>query len=177
MGIIKICKKYREFEDNLAEKLMSFAGVILAKMIVPDMKFNNILEIDEHRIKDFKENYGIEGIILDVDQTILNKTIKIPKCNMQWIDLIRKNFKVIVLSNGWNSEVQKYFESIGIDYIYLAMKPAKHGFRKACKKLGVRPDHILVIGDSLFDDIYGAKRNNMMNAQIKDVREDEDIEI
>lgn len=177
MGIIELCRKYGKSEENLAEKLMSFAGVIFAKLIEPDMKFNNILEIDEHRIQDFKENYGIEGIILDVDQTILNKTIKIPECNKQWIDLIRKNFKVIVLSNGWNGEVQKYFKSLGIDYIYLAMKPAKHGFRKACKKLGVRPDHILVVGDCLFDDIYGARRNNMMNAHIRGVKEDEDIEI
>ena len=176
MGIIKLCKKYDEFLDYLTEKTFALVGVILAKLIEPDMEFNNILEIDEHRIKDFKENYEIEGIILDVDQTILNKTVKVPECSKQWIELIKKNFKVIVVSNGWNGEVQKYFESVGIDYIYLAMKPAKHSFKKACKKLGVRPDHILVVGDSLFDDIYGAKRNNMINARIKGVKEDEENE-
>ena len=176
MGIIEFGIKCKEFEDYLAERVMQIPGKILAKMIVPDMQFNNIHEIDEHRIKDFKENYGIEGIIFDVDQTILNKTVKVPECSKQWIELIKKNFKVIVVSNGWNGEAQKYFESVGIDYIYLAMKPAKRGFKKACKKLGVRPDHILVIGDDLIDDIYGAKRNKMMNARVKSVQEDKENE-
>ena len=82
----------RKIEDFLYDKLMSFVGIILAKMIVPDMKFNNIHEIDEHRINDFKENYGIEAVILDVDQTIRNEDRQIPECSKQWIELIKKNF-------------------------------------------------------------------------------------
>lgn len=170
MGIVR---KYRDFEDYMANKLMSFVGIILAKMIEPDMKFNNIHEIDERRIKDFKENYGIEAVILDVDQTIRNEDRKIPDCSKLWINLIKRNFKVIVLSNGWSKEAQEYFESQGIDYIYLAFKPAKFGFMHACKKLGVRPDHVVVIGDSLYDDIHGAHKNKMMAVQVKEVKEDE----
>ncbi|MBR2704948.1 MAG: HAD-IA family hydrolase [Clostridia bacterium] len=173
MGLYRM---HKEFEDYLYNKIMSFPAFILAKLIEPDMEFNDIHEIDEHRIKDFKENYGIEAIILDVDQTIRNDDREIPECSKQWINLIKRNFKVIVLSNGWSQDAQKYFKSQGIDYIYLAFKPAKWGFKLACKSLGVRPDHVLVIGDSLYDDIHGAHKNNMMAAQVKKVKEDEDFE-
>lgn len=122
---MSLLKKCRKFEEHMADRMMSFVGIVLAKLIEPDMKFNNILEIDEHRIKDFKENYGIEGIILDVDQTIRNNTRKIPECNKRWIELMKKNFKVIALTNGMCGVAQEYFESMGIDYVYLAFKPAK----------------------------------------------------
>ncbi len=171
-----IYRSSRKIEDFLYDKLMSFVGIILAKIIVPDMKFNNIHEIDEHRIKDFKENYGIEAVILDVDQTIRNDDRRIPECSKQWIELIKRNFKVIVLSNGLSGEAKEYFESKGIEYIYLAFKPAKWGFKLACKSLGVRPNQVVVIGDSLYNDIYGAHRNKMMGVQVREVKEDDDIE-
>ncbi|MBQ3409567.1 MAG: HAD-IA family hydrolase [Clostridia bacterium] len=161
-------------EDIIVEKLEALIGIIIAKLIEPDMKFKNVLEIDEHRIKDFKENYGIEGIILDVDETLRNKTDKIPECNKQWINLMKKHFKVIIVSNGKSKMLAEYFSSIGIDYIFFAHKPAKNGFNKACKSIGVRPEKIIVIGNSLFDDIYGAQRSKMKGALIKEVQEDGD---
>ena len=37
----------------------------------------------------------------------------------------------------------------------------------------VSPEHVLMVGDNLFDDIYGGKRNNMKTALITDVEHDE----
>lgn len=53
------------------------------------------------------------------------------------------------------------------------MKPLKRNFLKACEKMGVSPEHVLMVGDNLFDDIYGGKRNNMKTALITDVEHDE----
>lgn len=165
--------KFVRPEDYLADKLQDLVGFIIAKLVEPDMKFKNVLEIDENRIVDFKENYNIRGIILDVDETLRNKTRIIPECNKQWIELIKKHFKVIVLTNGICETAKEYFKSIGIDYMCFACKPAKHGFKKACKKLGVKPEQIAVIGNDLFDDIYGAQRNKMRGVLVKEVQEDE----
>ncbi len=155
------------------KKLESFASFIIAKIVKPDMEFDKVTDINQHIINDFKSNYGIEGIILDLDETLRNKTNTIPDCNKKWIELVRKNFKVIVVSNGKCQKAKKYFQSIGIDYIFFACKPARAGFKKACESLRLRPDKIMVIGNSLFNDIYGAQRSNMKGALIKGVEEDE----
>ena len=163
----------KKLEDIIFEKMETLFGFIIAKLIVPDMKFDKVTDIDQHRIDDFKENYGIQGIILDVDETLRNKTIEIPICNQQWIELMKKNFKVIIVSNGRCQKMQEYFKSIGVEYISLAMKPARMGFKKACKNLGLRPENIMVIGNSLYSDIHGGHKNKMLSALVDKVEEDE----
>lgn len=59
----------------------------------------------------------------------------------------------------------------GIDYIGFAHKPLKN-LLKACEKMNLSPDKVMTIGDSLFDDVYGGKKNNMKTALIKDVEEE-----
>ena len=39
--------------------------------------------------------------------------------------------------------------------------------------MDVDPSKVLVLGDSLLDDIYGGKRNNMKTALVKDVDDEE----
>ena len=43
----------------------------------------------------------------------------------------------------------------------------KRNFIRACEKLGIAPEKTLVIGDSLWSDIFGGKRNNMKTALIQ----------
>ena len=69
--------------------------------------------------------------------------------------------------------MEEYFKEKGIAYIYFAHKPLKMKFLKVCKEMNVQPDKVLVIGDSLFDDVLGGKRNNMKTALVKNVEEDE----
>ena len=40
----------------------------------------------------------------------------------------------------------------------------------------MKPNQVVVIGDSLYNDIYGAHRNKMMGVQVKEVKEDDEIE-
>ena len=113
-----------------------------------------------------------DGIILDVDETLRKELKDIPKCNKEWIESVKGKLKIIILSNGRDSEIKQYFEDNGIDYIGFANKPLKKSFIKACEKLELTPDKVMVIGDSLFGDIYGGKRNNMKTALVKDVEEE-----
>ena len=39
--------------------------------------------------------------------------------------------------------------------------------------MNVQPNNVLVIGDSLFDDVYGGKRNKMRTVLVKNVEDDE----
>ena len=66
-------------------------------------------------------------------------------------------------------KVQNIFLLLGIDYIGFAHKPLKKNFRKACDKLELNPEDILVIGDDTFSDIYGGRRNGMKTIRVKGV--------
>lgn len=161
-------------EYILIDKIIDGIKVAIDKLITADMEFNNVHEINEKWIKVFKDEYRIEAIIIDLDDTIRKPAKEIPECNVEWIKLMLKNFKIIVLTNGAPGIAEDTLDNLGIDSISLAFKPVKLGFIKACKKLGVSPEHVLVIGDNKFDDIFGAHRNKMMGALVKEVTTDDE---
>ena len=158
-------------EDLIINKICSLVNVILSKMIKPDIKIGKISELDTNTIEKLKKDYGIEGTILDVDETIRKNMRSIPKVNQEWIDNLRRQLKIIIVSNGQDKNIEKFFNDMGIEYISCAFKPMKKNFIKACEKMNIEPSKILVVGDSLFDDIYGGKRNEMKTALVKDVED------
>lgn len=97
----------------------------------------------------------------------------IPKCNKEWIEDLKDKIKIMIVSNGVDKDIEKYFNENGIDYIGFACKPLKKNFLKACEKMNVPPVSVLMVGNSLFDDIYGGKRNKMKTALVKEVEDNE----
>lgn len=158
----------KRIEDLLADKMYEAANVILQKFIKPDFSYNNIRELSVEQIEIIKEKFGIEGVIIDVDDTLRSDMQKIPKCNQKWLEEVRKHLKVIAVSNGIDRDVESYLKSIGIDYIGFAFKPLKRGFKAACERMNIDPTKVLVIGDQLIDDIYGGKRNRMLTCKVID---------
>ncbi len=162
----------KELDKMVADKILDLVNYVLSKVINPDITVENVNQLTSEEIDKLKQEYGIEGIILDVDKTLRKELKDIPKCNKEWIESVKGKLKIIILSNGRDSEIKQYFEDNGIDYIGFANKPLKKSFIKACEKLELTPDKVMVIGDSLFGDIYGGKRNNMKTALVKDVEEE-----
>ena len=163
----------KTLEDLVAEKLCDLVHYVLSKFIKPDMTLNKVNELDIQAIEKMKQQYGIEAIILDVDDTLRKEMKDIPKCNKEWIEGLKGKIKVMIVSNGVDRDIEKYFKENGIDYIGFACKPLKKNFLKACEKMNVNPENVLMVGDSLFDDIYGGKRNNMKTALVKEVEDNE----
>lgn len=148
-------------------KALEIKTKFLPNFIKPDILLNNVTELDDCMIASLKEKYNIQAIILDVDETLRKNMQPIPINVKKWLENLSRNVKVIVLSNGYDKKVEDYLKSIGINYISLAYKPMKRGFLKAVLKLNIKPNKILVIGDSLVDDILGGKRSGMMTALVK----------
>ena len=163
----------KTLDEIIGDKILELAHYILSKVIKPDITIDKVSQLNEKEIEKIKQKYGIEGIILDVDDTLRKEMKNIPKCNRDWIESLRGKIKVIILSNGIDKEIEKYFQEKGIDYIGFAHKPLKKNFLKACEKMGISPDKVLVVGDSLLDDIYGGKKNNMKTALVKEVVDNE----
>ena len=163
----------KTLEDLVAEKLCDLVHYALSKIIKPDMTLNKVNELDIQAIEKMKQQYGIEAIILDVDDTLRKEMKDITKCNKEWIEGLKGKIKIMIVSNGVDRDIEKYFKENGIDYIGFACKPLKKNFIKACEKMNVNPESVLMVGDSLFDDIYGGKRNNMKTALVKEVEDNE----
>lgn len=163
----------KPIEDIVADKIYEIVNYMLAKKIKPDIKLETVGALSKEDIRKLKDELGIQGVILDIDETVRKDMNKIPKCNEEWIDMLKDELKVIVVSNGIDKGIENFFILKGIDYIGFAHKPLKKNFIKACEMLGIAPEKILVIGDSLFSDIYGGKRNNMKTALVKKVDDEE----
>ena len=162
----------KNIEYYIVGKIYNKLNQVLAKIIEPDISVEKIGQLDVERICEIKERYGIEGVILDVDDTLRKDMKDIPKCNQEWIETIREQLKVIVVSNGIDKKMETFFKEREIEYIGFANKPLKKNFLKACEKMNIEPEQVLVIGDSLFSDIYGGKRNNMKTARVEKVEEE-----
>ena len=160
-------------EEILGDQILRLVHYTLSKVIKPDITLDKVTDLSADELEKIKREYGIEAIILDVDDTLRAETDMIPKANREWIESLRGKVKIIILSNGIDKNIEKYFSDIGIDYIGFAHKPFKMNFVKACQKLVVKPENVLMVGNSLFDDIYGGQRNNMKTALVKSVEEHE----
>lgn len=124
-------------EDKITNKLYQLANYILSKFVKPDLHFNQVTNLTEEILIQIKQQYKIEGIILDVDETLRSDMQFIPKCNQEWIDILKKHFKIIIVSNGLDGKIEEYFKQKQIDYIGFAHKPLKMNFKKACEKLNL----------------------------------------
>lgn len=164
----------KKLEDLIAEKLYDLINYALSKIIKPDITIDKVTELDQKAIARLKQEHDIEGVILDVDDTLRRDMNKIPKCNQEWIETLKGQLKVIIVSNGKDESMENFFREKGINYIGFAHKPLKKNFIKACEMMRLEPEKVLVIGDRLLDDIHGGNRNNMRTALVKGVDDEEE---
>jgi len=124
------------------------------------MKFYNqvimVAEIDLNRLY----TYGIRGIILDLDNTIVSEDDRYLSPRVEaWIETAKsKGFKFFILSNGKRkSRLQDWSYRLDIPALGRARKPFSFGFHKALKHMQLHSKQVVVIGDSRHTDILGAR--------------------
>lgn len=102
---------------------------------------------------------GIQGIILDLDNTIVSEDDRYlsPKAEA-WINRAKiAGFKFVILSNGKRRyRVKDWSARLNIPAISPAKKPFPFAFHKAMKQMRLRPKQVVVIGDSRHTDMLGA---------------------
>ncbi len=110
------------------------------------------------------ENH-IKGLILDVDNTLIDFDRNLLEGIEEWYRCMQKNnIRCIILSNSNKVEKVKFVaETMGIPYIFFATKPLKRGFKKAQQQLGLKNENIAVVGDQIFTDVIGANRCQMFS--------------
>ena len=138
-------------------------------ILYPKKYINNVLEISA----DFLKEENINGLILDVDNTLLFHDRKMLTGLTQWVENMKKNnIKLCILSNtNKKDKVDKLSKDLKVPYIFFAKKPLKGGFKKAAKILNMKNENIAVVGDQIFTDIIGANRMKMFPILTKPLSE------
>ena len=72
---------------------------------------------------------------------------------MKLIEKLKKKFTVLIITNNTRKRIIPYQMTLGVDAIYLAMKPFTRGLRKVQKKYGFQKSEMIMIGDQLVTDI------------------------
>lgn len=120
-------------------------------LLYPNMYLNNATEITV----DFLNKNNIKGVLLDVDNTLIDFNLKILNGAKEWCDKLKENnIKVCILSNTNKIEkVKKVAKELDIPYINFAKKPFKSGFIKAINLLEIEAKNIAVVGDQIMTDV------------------------
>lgn len=119
---------------------------------------NRVPILAEIDLKQLQEA-GIHGIILDLDNTVVSEDdLYLSPGAEAWIEQAQQlQFRFFMLSNGKRHyRVRAWAERLQIDAINPARKPLLPAFRKACRFMQLRPQQIIVIGDSWHTDVLGA---------------------
>lgn len=124
---------------------------------IPEYYLASIFEIPYEKLKKQGKNallFDLDNTIIDYHESILSQE------TIEFLKKLEKDFKIIIISNSGKKRVSK---AVGehFDYVYHATKPLKRGFKKAIKKIQLPVDQIVMIGDQLMTDIFGANRMGM----------------
>ena len=119
--------------------------------LYPDTYVTNVKEITIELLN--KNN--IKGLLLDVDNTLIDFDLKILEGSKDWINTLRENnFRLCILSNTNKIEkVKMVAKELNIPYINFAKKPFKRGFKKGAELLKLQPNQIAVVGDQIMTDV------------------------
>lgn len=124
----------------------------------PNMYQKDIFNINYSKLK----KIGIKCLIFDLDNTIaLIDQQVITKDTKKLLLSLKKNFKIIIISNNITSRVEKYANYLGCDFVANAMKPLSRSYIKIRKKYNLKKEEMCMIGDQLVTDIYGGNRYNI----------------
>lgn len=137
-------------------------------ILYPKFYLKNVKEISI----DLLRKNNIKGLILDVDNTLIDINRKILEGASVWCNNLKEQgIRMCILSNTSHEEKAKdVAKELEIPYIHFARKPFKKGFYRAQKLLEIKNSkEIAVVGDQLFTDIIGANRVDMIPILIQPV--------
>jgi len=124
---------------------------------------------------DFFEKENIKGIFLDVDNTILDRTRIIKPEVDNWIKQLKKKGVVIcILSNAVSIEkVRNIMRKYDICGLANAGKPRLKGYKMALNLVNLPKDQVVMIGDQIFTDVWGANKFGIKSIYVYPINKNE----
>ena len=123
--------------------------------IKPDYNLKNIYEID---LEDLK-NQGINALLFDLDSTLMgSKTGCYTPETLEWLEKVKQDFFVGVVSNNGNPEyIKKVTACSDFPVVFEAHKPDTKVAKFFMEKHGLNPQTTGFVGDRPLTDILCGK--------------------
>jgi len=115
--------------------------------------------------------HNIKAVLTDLDNTLIawnnpNGTEEL----IAWIQVMKEvDIPIIILSNNSDERVKRVAELLGVRYVPRAMKPLSKGFNEAAEGLKLPKEKILMVGDQIMTDIWGANIAGIRNVLVKPI--------
>ena len=107
---------------------------------------------------------GIRGILYDIDNTLVPDNAPADPHAVQLFQRLHEmGFRTCLVSNNKEPRVLPFAEAVHSEAVCRAHKPSANGYLEGIRRMGIRPDQALFIGDQIFTDIWGANRAGIRN--------------
>ncbi|MBF2035795.1 MAG: YqeG family HAD IIIA-type phosphatase [Leptolyngbyaceae cyanobacterium T60_A2020_046] len=127
------------------------------KLLQPDVVLGEpVLGLTPDRIR----AYDLDGLILDVDETLvpLREAQTSPEVQT-WINQLKPCVSLWLVSNNLNeNRIRRIGESIGVPYMTGAGKPSRRKLRRAVEAMQMPVERVAMVGDRLFTDVLAGNR-------------------
>ncbi len=127
----------------------------LLRSFFPDFARPSVYELTPARLAE----HGFRALILDIDNTLVSPNAPADDAARSFAARMREaGIRIMVLSNNGEERARSFAAALACPYLAKAAKPRPDGFLKAVELLEADPSSVLVVGDQLFTDIFGAHR-------------------
>ncbi len=143
--------------------------VLSEKNFIPDYHLSTFYDIDFDALL----TRGLDTLLIDIDNTLIPYDQKNPDDTMKatFKTLKSKGFNIVLISNNHKPRIKHFADQLDLPYVYSAKKPLKSGFKKALKNIqNPVHDRVVVIGDQLMTDVFGAKRMGFKAIWLKPIK-------
>lgn len=141
---------------------------------IPHAYCASIFDIDYKELR----KQGISALFFDLDNTIIGyDEKKLHENQIRFLIDLAQHFKIVILSNTNYKRVCLALEDLKLPFIWYATKPLKRGFKKALKIVQVNKEDVMMIGDQLMTDVYGANRMGIKAILVKSLKRKSDRKI
>ncbi len=141
-----------------------------SKKFIPDYHVNTIYDLDFAAIK----KSGIRLLLIDVDNTLIPyDKFSADEALIELMERLKTlGFFIVFVSNNRFHRIRFFAKPLNISFVSNAKKPLKRGFKKAMRfyEKPVAKTEVLVIGDQLMTDVYGAKRTGLKVALVTPIK-------
>jgi hypothetical protein len=137
------------------------------KLLQPDLWLNDTLL---GLTPDLLRRHCLQGLVLDVDETIVPRTIKQLSDEVgPWMTAVKQVAPQIwlVSNNPSIARIERIAEVLDVPYIARAGKPSRHHLRRAVESINLPPEQVGMVGDRLFTDVLAGNRLGMFTVLVK----------
>ena len=120
---------------------------------------------------DLIQKYGLKGLVLDVDETLVPITAGSTFPELQaWIEEIRSCTALWLVSNNLSeARIGGIARSLNLPYYLGAAKPSRRKIRASLQEMNLPAYQVGMVGDRLFTDVLAGNRLGMFTILVEPI--------